>query len=219
MNKRIIASVFTGLLGFGCAIGSLPVEPLGAATTAKKATPKPKAPKKIPATKAATKATPAKVATAPKITANKERLIPLGTPANLSFPGSNGKWTLRIMSAPTVTAGRWPGFEPELPPGRAWFSVAAEITNLNAELEAFPAVQVGFFLTDRRSENVTFAVTPNEYDIITKCHDEGMRGPEVASGATVRCQFFIETTAAEVPNIYAYVSEDPDTDRKRFLLR
>jgi hypothetical protein len=46
-----------------------------------------------------------------------------------------------------------------------------------------------------------------------------MRGPEVAAGATLRCQFFIETTAAEVPDIYAYVSEEPDNDRKRFLLR
>jgi hypothetical protein len=219
MNKRIIGSVFTGLVCVGLAISSVCVEPLGAATTGKKSAPKPKSAKKIPVTKAATKASPANLAPTSKITANKERLVPLGIPANVSFFGSNGKWTLRILAAPTSTAGRWPGFEPELPPGRAWFSVAAEITNLNAQLEAFPAIQVGFFLTDDRRENVTFVVTPNEYDIVTKCHDDGMRGPEVAAGATLRCQFFIETTATEAPNIYAYVTEDPDSDRKRFLLR
>jgi hypothetical protein len=153
MNKRIIGSIFTGLVGVGFAFGSLCVEPLGAATTAKKTAAKPKAPKKVP-TKASPKASPTKVATNPKNSTKTERLVPLGTPANLNFLGPNGKWILRITSAPTSTAGRWPDFEPQLPAGRAWFSVAVEVTNLNAETEAFPAFEVGFFLTDSRSENV-----------------------------------------------------------------
>jgi hypothetical protein len=225
MNKRIIVGTVAVLMGFGLALAPLseavgPAPKKKAATKAKAS--KKAAPAKVPATKLPpTKAASASVAPKPatKGSPTAERTIPLGTPANLALGGFAGNWSFRIVSTPTNSAGRWPEDDPASAPDKAWFSVLVEGKNLNAKTERFPAIQIGFFRSDDRQENVNFLVTTNPFDAIPKCHDDGVGGAEVTAGATLQCQFFIETTTAEVPNIYAYISEDPDNDRKRFLLR
>lgn len=222
MNKRIIAGIFTGLLGFGFTFGVATAPRIEAVGPTKKTVPpKSSVSKKASKTKvpATTKPGTTNKPAPGKAAAIKERTIPLGTAANLALGGFSGNWSFRIVSAPTSSAGRWPEDEPASAPDKAWFSVLVEGKNLNAKTERFPAIQIGFFRSDDRQENVNFLVTTNPFDAIPKCHDDGVGGADVAAGATLQCQFFIETTTTEVPNIYAYVSEDPDIDRKRFLLR
>jgi hypothetical protein len=158
----------------------------------------------------------------PPLSVSKELTIPLGTTAQIDFGGPDRQWTLRIVSPPTDTSGRWPADrEPPVNPGKSWFSILLEIKNLNAKTTDFPILGLAFFAanSDRREGGLGDLYTDSQFDGPPHCLQGGATGPTVASGQTVTCQYFVSSTVTELQSAYGFVEPIASQPPKRFLLR
>ncbi len=198
---------------------SLVGSPVGAASKPKPTVvTKPKPKPKAPAKKAPAKSVSPQKSSAP-VPVKTEQSNPLGSAGEIDFGGPDAKWTLRFLSPATNTAGLWPpGREVPSPPGKSWYTLQAEIKNLNSKTAQFNSIGVSFYSTQDRTNNINFLSIDIPLDEIPNCL-EGSGGPDVPSGQTYKCRFFIQTDPVELPTVYGFVEQYDGRLDQRFLLR